>query len=595
MIAFLKFIAQTFKIAIGTLLGIFAFFAFALAILAIVAKSSNDVVVEDSSVLRITLSEEITEFERSGDPLSPEAILGDGEQKKLPLLKALKALKHAASDDRIKGIIINANGVSAGFAALTELRNALLEFKQSSGKFVYAYSDGYSEGAYYIASLADSIYLHPQGDFEMNGLASERMFYKGMFDKFGIKPEIFRVGGYKSAVEPYFMTGMSSESRYQSQVYMDSLNNRFLREIAISRGLTYDTVRSISGQMLVRNPAQAVGQRLITRLAYKDYVEDVIKTKLGIAQQEKINYIGMLSYIDAEKPDAEESDADEKIAVIVAEGEIRDGNSSGNGIISGKYVASQIRKAREDEDVKAIVLRINSPGGSALASDIMWREVQLTKGVKPIIASMSDVAASGGYYMAMGCDKIVAMPNTITGSIGIFSVYFDAEGFLQSYLGLNTEEIGTGKFSNIASPTDAFTDEERAILQRQIEEGYENFTSKAAQGRNLSLDSLKALAQGRVWVGADALRIGLVDQLGDFEDAIALAASSAGLSDYQIKYYAAEAPEVWEKWVGGASTAWKEQAVKEELGTLYPTYKALKRLEGLKGVQALMPFEIKAK
>jgi protease-4 len=337
---------------------------------------------------------------------------------------------------------------------------------------------------------------------------------------------------------------------------------------------------------------------LVDILAYRDQAEDAIRNALGFETEEdekkkkkKIQFIKLEKYMDA-APILEESDSKNRIAVIVADGTIMQGQGE-NGVVGGDRIATQIEKARNDKNVKAIVLRINSPGGDALASDNMWREVMLTKGVKPIIASMGDVAASGGYYMAMACDEIVAMPNTITGSIGVFGVMFEAKKLLND-VGLTFDVVQTGAYSNLGSPSMEFTEGERRIIQSGVDKIYEDFTTKVAQGRNMEVSEIKKIAGGRVWIGAEAKDIGLVDVLGDFQTALDIAAAEAGLKegDYRLKMYGAKKDDLLTKLLGGTATDLKQQAIREELGTLYPVYKQIQQLRNMQGNQMILPLEI---
>ncbi|MGB0526049.1 MAG: signal peptide peptidase SppA, partial [Flammeovirgaceae bacterium] len=387
---------------------------------------------------------------------------------------------------------------------------------------------------------------------------------------------------------------MSEESKFQTKTYLDSLYNFYAREVSKTRNVSYTDFLEISDDMKVRTAEDAVKFGLISATANYDRVEGAMKQVLEIDEdsKKKLKFVSLSKYIKAENV-IEPKSSKNRIAVIVGDGAIISGEGS-DGYIGGHRIAKQIKKAREDKKVKAIVLRINSPGGSALASDVMWREVMLTKGVKPIIASMSDVAASGGYYMAMACDTIVAMPNTITGSIGIFATLFEAEQLFKDQLGITFDEVSTGTYSNLGSPTNAFTDGERAVMQAMIEEGYDNFTKKAAQGRGMTQDELKKVAEGRVWIGAEAQKIGLVDVLGDFNTALEVAAKAADLEedDFKIKFYGPKKPKLFGDLPFEASSKIKEHLIREELGEFYEVYKNVQRLRHLQGVQALMPFEV---
>ncbi len=584
------------KAFLASILGVFVslFLIFITLLVLGLSLGDNEVEVKDDSVLHLTLKTRISELAQK-DPLSELDLPTISTEEAIGLIDLIKTLKNAKADERIKGIYLDLSFVQAGFVTLTEVRNALLDFKES-GKFIYSFADVMTEGAYFIASTADSVFLNPVGAIEMNGLATERMYYKQAFDKYGIKPEIFRVGDFKSAVEPYFTDQMSDEARFQTQTYLDSLNNFYLQEVAKSRKMSFAQLKLVSDSMLARMPEQALEYNLVDRLAYRDQAEDAIRNALGFEKEEdekkkKITFIKLEKYMEAE-PVLEDSDSKNRIAVIVGDGTIIDGEG-GDGAVGGNRIASQIEKARNDKNVKAIVLRINSPGGSALASDNMWREVILTKDVKPIIASMGDVAASGGYYMAMACDTIVAMPNTITGSIGVFGVLFQAKKLLND-VGLTFDVVKTGAYSNLGSPTNEFTEGERRIIQDGVNKVYEDFTTKAANGRNMSVEEIKKLAGGRVWIGAEAKDIGLVDVLGDFQTALDIAASRAGLEkdDYRLKMYGAKKDDLLSKLLGGTATDLKQQVIREQLGTLYPVYKQIQQLQTMQGNQMIMPWEV---
>lgn len=576
-----RFFSNIFASAIGLIIGI----GLLGLILISVGNSISgiaEVDVKEKSVLTFNLKGSLKEM-ASPNPLNKlPAPIGNDGQKDWSLLELLPAIDDAINDSRIEGMLIKTKGIAAGFASMAEVRMRLKKFKDA-GKFIYVYGENISEGEYYLASVADSIFLHPWGNVEMNGIGGELTFYKGMFDKVGVKPEIFRVGDFKSAVEPYYRTGMSEESRYQMKVYMDALYDYYLKDVSEGRNLSVDSLNNITTNMLARTAEITKDLGLVDRIVYEDEVTDAIQSKLNLDEDDKPEFLSLGKYIQAEKSWKEEKETSNKIAVIVGDGPIMTGNGEA-GEIGGDWYAAQIRKARKSKSVKAIVLRINSPGGSALASDIIWREVMRTKGEKPIFASMSDVAASGGYYMAMGCDTIVAQPNTITGSIGIFSVLFEAEELLQEKMGLSFEEVTTHPLANIGSPSSKFTEKEREVLQDGVNEGYEIFTGKAAKGRGLAVDSLKKLASGRVWIGTDAHERGLVDVLGTFDDAMALAAKSAGLEegDYEPLYYAKKADGL-----AGIFQQVKMQEVeaqrKEVFGEFYPFYQEFTQLKKLQG------------
>jgi protease-4 len=509
------------------------------------------------------------------------------------------AIRRAKGDGDIKGILLNLDIVQGGMASLEEVRNELLNFKKS-GKFVVAYHEICSEKSFYLSSVADEIYLHPQGTLEFNGLSTEVMFYKRLFEKAGIEPYIFRVGSFKSAVEPFFRESFSDSARYQTVSFLNSINGHMISQVAAARGIPAARLKVISDSMLVHNAPDALRLNLVTKLGYFDQVQDYMRGKLGVAKDKKPSVVSLSDYSDPDAIDENEGKTSgNRIAVIYAEGDIVTGKGSDDNIGSTKF-AEAIRKARLDDKVKAVVLRINSPGGSSLASDIIYREVLLTKKVKPIIASMSDVAASGGYYIAMACDTIVAHPNSITGSIGVFGVLPNIQPLLADKLGITVDRVTTGKFSDLPTITRALTDFEKRTLQREVDNIYTDFTTKAAKGRNMPVERLRRLASGRVWSGLEAKQNGLVDVLGDYNDALRIAASRAKIKgdDYRVQRLPRRKSSLenfLEMFGGGDNAEAKAKAMKAELGPLYPVYAQYQQLMTMRGVQAKLPYELEIK
>lgn len=587
MLKFLKYV-------LATIVGLFIFSLISILILVKIADiSDKKVKIKENSVLRLKLTKPIVE--RSKDsPFSGLDIPGMGNKGNIGLLELKKAILHAKTNPNIKGIYLETEMVVSGFAKLEEIRNALIDFKKS-GKFIVAYGENYTEGAYYLTSVADHIYLNPIGLVELNGLNADVMFVKGLLEKIGVKPEIFKVGEFKSAVEPLILDKMSEPSRLQTESYLNSLYNFYLKNVAASRNISFEQLNIISDSMLVKTPEDALKYKLITQIGYEDEVETALRKTLKVKTEDKINFVTLEKYnkfIEDEWKDNDEDLADNKIAVVFASGEISSGKGEDEKIGS-ESLAAEIRKLRLDKKVKAIVLRINSPGGSALASDVIWREVVLTQKVKPIIASMSDVAASGGYYIAMACDTIVAQPNTITGSIGIFGVLFNVQDLLNNKLGITVDGVKTGAFSDLGNGTRPLRDNERRIIQNQVERGYEIFTTKAAQGRHMDIEALKKIASGRVWSGLEAKENGLVDVLGGLEDAIQIAATKAKLKkeDYRLRYYPQE-KNFFESFFKDSQEEAKVAALQAELGELYPFYQSIQKIKNIQGVQARMPYDI---
>ncbi|MBC3792089.1 signal peptide peptidase SppA [Spirosoma utsteinense] len=583
---------QFLKYVLATIVGILiiSFVSFLLLIglsAALTSSSDKPTAVKDKSVLKLNLDDPIQE--RSTDnPFEGFGSFG-GNSSAMGLVELKQALKDAKDDDNIEGVYLQSENPAAGWASLEEIRNALIDFKGSK-KFVYAYAETMSEKGYYLASVADKIYLNPAGDLEWNGLNAELTFFKGTLEKLGVKPEIFKVGDFKSAVEPFIRDNMSDPNRLQVTSFLNSINDHMLVKVAQSRGLRVDSLKSYADNLAIQKPADALRTKLVTNVGYQDELESLIRKQLSIDAKKKINYVSLNKYKGDDK-DSESGSSSNRIAVIIASGDINSGKGDANSIGS-ETIVEEIRKARLDDKVKAIVLRVNSGGGSALASDVMFREVELAKKVKPVIGSMSDYAASGGYYMLMGCNKIVAQPNTITGSIGVFSLLFNTENFFKDKLGVTYDRVKTNTNSDYPAVTHEMTPFQKQALQRRTEQIYAEFTGKAAAGRKLPIDSLRAIAGGRVWTGTQGKAIGLVDQLGGLDDAIKLAAQSAKLKtgDYKLKYQPRK-KEFFEQLMSSFNDN-EESKIQAQLGELAPYVTYLKKLKTLNGVQARLPFEM---
>ncbi|MBW3544942.1 MAG: signal peptide peptidase SppA [Bacteroidetes bacterium] len=585
MIQFLKGVAATI---VGLIVFCFLLFVIGAVVIGIIASSEDEVKVKENTVLHLRLDKPIVE-RAAEDDLSPLEAIPGFSGGSIGMVELLESIRHAAEDNNIEGILLEPQFLMSGYATVKEIRDELEKFKES-GKWIYAYNEFYTEKDYYLASVADKVYLNPAGSLELNGLVSETVFVKGTLDKLGVQPQIFRVGEFKSAIEPLVRTEMSEASREQTNSFLNNIYQTFLQDVARSRNIEVNELERISDEMLVRRAEDAVEYKIVDELGYLDQIHAEIRSKLGIEDEtEKINTITYKKYRKAFKPSGSNKN---RIAVIVASGNIVSGKGDDSSIGSDKF-AKEIRDARLNDKVKAVVLRINSPGGSALASDVIWREIVLTSQTKPIIASMSDVAASGGYYMAMGCDTIVAQPNTITGSIGIFGVLFNMQNFLNDKLGVTTDVVETGELSNLFKVTRPLSDYERSIIQVTIEQGYDTFTRKAAEGRNMSIDQLREVASGRVWSGVEAKDRGLVDVMGGLDDAIAIAAAKAGLDegDYRLRYYPAK-KNFLQELLGNVEEDLEVKALQREFGVFYPYVKQFRKLEHLQGVQARLPFDI---
>lgn len=576
---------------LGSLVALIALFFIIIMVSAgiiagLVGSADEQVIVSENSVLHLNLDVEITE-QQVENPFAGVPVLG-GETPNVGLLQLKQAIKNAKTDPKIEGIFLNVSYPMAGFATLEEIRQSLLDFREE-GKWVIAYADAMSEGAYYLASAADKIYLNPEGEVEFNGLAIEVTFFKKMFDKLEVKPEIFRVGEFKSAVEPFMLEKMSPANKLQLTEMVNSIYDHMLTRISDARGVEKTRLAEISDKMLVRNAKLSVEHGLVDSLLYYDQVLDELRNKLNLKDDAKVKFIKYNKYRKSYTGNMTTVSSNE-VAVIVADGTILSGNDD-QGVVGGDAFAAEIRKARENDKVKAIVIRINSPGGSFVASDMMWREVTLAAEKKPVIASMSDYAASGGYYLAMGCDTIVAQPHTITGSIGIFSVLFDASGLLSNKLGITFDDVKTGEYGDMITISRPLTEAEKNVWQTRTEEIYETFTSKAAAGRGMSQDKLKEVASGRVWTGVQAKERGLVDVLGSYNDAIEIAVEKAGIADdYKVRLYPRQKPFFQELMEGIEENA-RVSAVKEELGDNYIYYQYWQRVKSYNGTQARMPYE----
>jgi len=582
----MRFLGNVLAVIVGLLVfSVMSFFLLA-GLIAIISSSEEEVKVKENTVLVINLEGRVL-VERSNEDEPDFSSLGLFSGVPTIGLTSLKnAIRSAKENDNIKGIFLKPGTILAGQAGIKELRDELLSFKEAD-KFIVSYGELYSENGYYLSSAADEIYINPSGFLEFNGFASEIIFFKGLFEKLEIQPEIFRVGDFKSAVEPFMLDKMSEENRLQTASFLNDLSEFALNEIAEGRGIANDRLKEINQQMLVRKVKDAEALQLIDGLKYEDEVIDLMKEKLGLEKDDKINTINISRMNRATKSKSRSSK--NRIAVIVAEGEIMGGRDE--SIISSERFKEEIRKARKNDNVKAIVLRVNSPGGSALASEVIWRELEEARKVKPVIASMGEVAASGGYYIAAASDSIVAQPNTITGSIGIFALWFNAQGFLNNKLGITTDVVKTGEFSDFLSPTRRVSDMERTIFQAQIEEGYDIFLSRVAQGRDMSKEAVMSIASGRVWTGNQALENGLVDVLGGLDTAIEIAATKAGVEkDYRVVYY----PEIkpwFERFLNQFSNEVQAYYQQKKLGNFYPVYRQIEQVKKYEGIMMRMPYE----
>ncbi len=552
---------------------------------AINMKKDNGYTAKENTVLKINLDGDIKERSIEnpfGDvdlgPFMPKETLGIGD--------IIESLKFAKTDKNIKGIYLEVSNPVAGFATLEEVRNALLDFKKS-GKFIYTYSEGYSQKAYYLATTADKLYLNPEGGLEIKGLSSQMMFFKKMLEKTGVEVQIFRHGKFKSAIEPFMLDKMSEANRAQVETYLGSLWNHMVNGMAKSRGMTSKDINDMANNLLIRSPQDAVKYKLVDELKYEDEVFSAIKKNIKIAETDKITFASLTDYTEA---NTDTKVSKNKIAVIYAVGEIESGEGDDEKIGSER-IAKAIKDARLDKDVKAIVLRVNSPGGSALASDVIWRETVLAQKAKPFIVSMGDVAASGGYYISCAADRIFAQPNTITGSIGVFGMIPNAQKALSEKLGITIDTVNTNKHSDVGTILRGATTVEYEYIQQSVEHIYDVFITKVATGRKTTKNNIDSIGQGRVWSGADAIKINLVDELGGINDAIAYAAKQAKLNEYKLLELPKQKDPLQEL-LGNTKEEMETRSMKSNLGETYLYVKQIKNVLQMKGVQARLPYEM---
>ena len=569
-------------VLVSIIMGILTFVSMA----GMIASEGMSSPIEKKSVLRITLKGSITERAGEENPLSK---LGGETTQQIALDQALQALEKAAKNDKIEGIYMEGGILSAYPAEVQELRQALLKFKKS-GKWIIAYADTYSRSAYYLCSVADKVYLNPIGMLDWSGLSSNPMFFTGLMKKLGIKMQVFKVGTYKSAVEPYIAEQMSDANREQVSSYQQSIWNNMLKDVAKSRKTTAEALNSLADSLtILSGPEASVKGGLVDKLCYQDEVKKILKNKAKMEEDESLRFV---SISDVALSEELNDKVDDEIAVYYAYGEIKEDITGGfaqESTITSKQMTKDLQELREDDDVKAVVLRVNSPGGSAYASEQIWREVQLLSKEKPVIVSMGALAASGGYYISCGANKIFAEPTTLTGSIGIFGMIPDATELLTDKLGLSFDVVKTNAHSDFGAMGRPLNESECRLMQAYINQGYELFTGRVAQGRNISQDSVKAVAEGRVWTGEQAMKIGLVDKLGNLNDAIAAAAKAAKIEKYSVGRYPEPAP-----WFASLlqekKADYMDSQMRSALGEFYPAFSLIRNLKNQDAIQARMTF-----
>lgn len=563
-------------------IGIFIFI-FILIIAAMSFGSSDKYNLKDNTVLTLKLEGTLSE---RVEPNSFLDLIGQNTDLEIGLDDILSSIKKAKENDNIKGIYINAGAFAASNASLKEIRDQLADFKES-GKFIIAYADVYSQGCYYLSSVADKVIMNPQGNLDLHGLSSSPTFYKGLLDKIGIEMQIFKVGTFKSAVEPFMLDKMSDANREQVTAYINDIWSTITSEISDSRKISVDKINQLTDSLQTFKLANAsVTDGLVDTLMYETEVKEYLKDLLKV---EKAKDVRMASIKDMTSVSfVKESNSKDVIAILYAEGSINNGSGK-DGITDKRYV-KEIEKLKDNDKVKAVVFRVNSPGGSAYASEQIWKAITDLKAKKPVVVSMGDYAASGGYYIACNASKIIAQPNTLTGSIGIFGMFPNFEG-LTKKVGLSFDNVKTNKFADFGDATRPMRPEEKVILQQYIEHGYDLFLTRCSEGRNIPKDSLDHIAQGRVWTGNQALKIGLVDALGNIDTAIEEAAKLAKLDDYSLQDYPKKV-DFLESLLSNQKEEFATKAMKEYLGKDYELFKTIKEIKEQDFVQARMPYDI---
>ncbi len=586
---FLKtFLAALLAVIAGSLLtGIM----WILVLIGIAGSMESTKLINPNSVLVIDFNEDITDTPNS-NPFQQIDFRTMEVRTSLSLYSALRAIDAAKEDDRIKGIYLRMNGSgSVSVTTLEELRSSLAEFRES-GKFIVSYNETYGQLGYYFASVADKIYMQPEGGMMWQGLSFNIAFYKGLLDKLDIQPEIFRPTAckYKSAVEPYFLTRMSDANRRQISELTASMWSTVTEAVAEARGKDVAQLNKLADNLSIALPEDAVKYGLIDSLIYEDGMNDVFAS-YGVEKNRKGEYeFVTLGEYAAQTIDTSNLSAD-KIAVIYAEGQIVDGEGAGEEIY-GNTLAESIKSVRTDDKVKAVVMRVNSPGGSALASDVIWREMELLKAEKPVVVSMGSYAASGGYYISAPADVIVADRMTLTGSIGVFGMFLNYGKLLNNKLGISFDGVNTNTYSDFGSAVRPITSVERNVIMRSVDKVYDRFTSLVAEGRNLPLEKVLDIAGGRVWSGADAQNLGLADTCGGLKTAIAIAADKAELGDNFRVSEVVEAPEGFMAIFSAMNAQIRERSLRNELGEMYTQYKKAKEILSKNGVQAYCPYQL---
>lgn len=585
---FFKFL---FASCLGVFLALIALFGIGVAVIAgIASNAEKPAEIKPNTVLHLKFDQVIPDKTNNVQVTS----FNPNDDKIVGLQDMLRLIEHAKDDDKIKGIFIESVGLSAGWASSDMLHDALQDFKDS-GKFITSYADLYTQGSYYVASTADYIVVNPLGYVDFRGISAQVPFFKNMLDNIGVKVQVFYAGKFKSATEPYRRTNMSDESKLQVRAYLDEIYASFLSDISASRNIDIDELRKIADDYAAFQPEKAAELKVVDAAGYRDDVLAYMRDKIGLDEGEKVRMTSLENYFASNPLDKNYSVKD-KIAIVYAEGTIIDGKGEYGSTGSTKYV-DILQDVRKDDRVKAVVLRVNSPGGSVTASENIWREVKLLKeSGKPVVVSMGDYAASGGYYIACIGDKIVAEPNTLTGSIGVFLTIPSIQGLLNDKIGINMDTVKTGKYSVGISPLMDVDADEGKILQASADATYEVFLKRVAEGRGMTRDQVNEIAQGRVWTGTKGKEIGLVDEVGDMDRALEIAAELAGLESYRTTEYP-RTKDPFQQFIESfmqedEMSVSTDQLVRMKLKDWYPYYKTMKDIHDTRGVQARLPFVI---
>ena len=589
---FLKFTLATVT---GIILSSIVLFIISMVTLfGIMSASDTETIVKKNSVMMLDLNGTLVERTQE-DPLGILSQLFGDESNTYGLDDILSSIQKAKENENIKGIYLQASSLGTSYASLQEIRNALLDFKES-GKFVIAYADSYTQGLYYLSSAADKMLLNPKGMIEWRGIASAPLFYKDLLQKIGVEMQVFKVGTYKSAVEPFIATEMSPANREQVTAFITSIWGQVTEEVSASRNIPVDSLNVYADRMLMFYPSEeSVRCGLADTLIYRNDVRNYLKKLVEIDEDDNLPMVGLSDMMIVTK-NVPKDKSGNIVAVYYASGEITDYPSSAtseDGIVGSKVIRD-LRKLKDDNDVKAVVLRVNSPGGSAFASEQIWHAVKELKTKKPVIVSMGDYAASGGYYISCVADTIVAEPTTLTGSIGIFGIIPNVKG-LTDKIGLSYDVVKTNKYADFGNIMRPFNEDERSLLQMMITEGYDTFVSRCAEGRHMTKEAIEKIAEGRVWTGETAKKLGLVDELGGIDKALDIAVAKAGIEGYTIVSYPAK-QDFFSSLLDTKPTNYVEsQLLKSKLGEFYQQFGLLKNLQEQSMIQARIPFELNIK